>query len=141
MLPAMRAHLYGLDEVPRRLAQVAETFDLGAVMKRSFGTLSAGQKTRVALAKAMINEPELLLLDEPDNHLDLDGKGAEFDVGHCWLPDEIRPVIESVRLSRIVDGSARKEPAPSEMADRDWRAAPEDGLRPLMKLRKGQQES
>src|SRR5208282_6596341 len=51
---------------------LAETLDLGAILDRPSGELSAGQKTRVALAKALINTPDLLLLDEPTASLDPD---------------------------------------------------------------------
>ncbi len=65
-------HLYGVVGVDRRIADLAERFDLGSVLSRPTGSLSAGQKTRVALAKALLNEPELLLLDEPTASLDPD---------------------------------------------------------------------
>jgi len=68
-------------------------------------------------------------------HLDLDGTGAEYASGHCWLPGEIAPVIARIRLAETADGTGFKEPAPSELADRDWRADPADGLRPLRHLR------
>ena len=68
-------------------------------------------------------------------HLDLDGKGEEFKTGHCWLPEQIQPVIESARVGLLADGTGVKEPAPSEEPDREWRADPQDGLRPLKRMR------
>jgi sialic acid synthase SpsE len=68
-------------------------------------------------------------------HLDLDGKGEEYNAGHCWLPAQIGEVIKDVNKGFIADGSGIKEPAPSELPDRLWRADPSDGLRPLKELR------
>ncbi|HEY9078887.1 N-acetylneuraminate synthase family protein [Magnetovibrio sp.] len=68
-------------------------------------------------------------------HLDLDGEGEEFSAGHCWLPDQIAAVIENIETGFKADGDGIKQPAPSEMADRDWRADPDDGLRPLKSIR------
>ena len=70
-------------------------------------------------------------------HLDLDGKGDEYKSGHCWLPDEIAPVIDAVKSGFLADGNGIKAPAPAEMADRDWRTDPADGLRPFKKIRLG----
>jgi ABC-2 type transport system ATP-binding protein len=64
--------LYGLRDVKRRMAQLAHEFELGDILDRAFGTLSAGQKTRASLAKALLNEPDILLLDEPTASLDPD---------------------------------------------------------------------
>ena len=68
-------------------------------------------------------------------HLDLDGKGAEYAAGHCWLPQEIAPVIARIRESLAADGTGFKGPQPSELSDRDWRADPQDGMRPLKHIR------
>ena len=68
-------------------------------------------------------------------HLDLDGKGEEYASGHCWLPDQIGAVIQDVNKAFLADGNGIKEPVPSELADRLWRADPSDGLRPLKELR------
>jgi sialic acid synthase SpsE len=68
-------------------------------------------------------------------HLDLDGNGAEYAAGHCWLPDEIAPVIARIRESLAADGEGFKGPQPSELSDRDWRADPNDGMRPLRHIR------
>lgn len=66
------ARLYGISDANTRLNELASELDLTALMHRRYGSLSAGQKTRVAMAKAMINHPELLLLDEPTASLDPD---------------------------------------------------------------------
>ena len=68
-------------------------------------------------------------------HLDLEGEGEEFGSGHCWLPQQIGPVIEAIRLGEQADGSGVKQPAAVELPDRDWRADPSDGLRPLQSIR------
>src|SRR5665213_2340934 len=68
-------------------------------------------------------------------HLDLDGEGAEYAAGHCWLPEEIAPVIARIRESLIADGNGFKGPQPSELSDREWRADPGDGMRPLHHIR------
>ena len=72
--------LYGIAKVGERIAQLAEDLDLGEFIDRPAGKLSAGQKTRVALAKALINEPDLLVLDEPTASLDPDT--ADWIRGH-----------------------------------------------------------
>src|SRR5229473_6569125 len=64
--------LYAVENLRERIEQLTTDLDLGDFLDRANGKLSAGQKTRVALAKALINQPELLLLDEPTASLDPD---------------------------------------------------------------------
>jgi ABC-2 type transport system ATP-binding protein len=69
---AVYAGLYSVARASRRIAELAAALDFQPLLDRHFGSLSAGQKTRVALAKALINHPKLLLLDEPTASLDPD---------------------------------------------------------------------
>jgi ABC-2 type transport system ATP-binding protein len=64
--------LYAVRELAERIAAIAGELDLTEFLDRPTGKLSAGQKTRVALAKALINAPDVLLLDEPTASLDPD---------------------------------------------------------------------
>ncbi|PCJ61012.1 MAG: ABC transporter [Rhodospirillaceae bacterium] len=66
------ARLYGVENAGERIATLAQDLDLGDFLHRPIGSLSSGQRTRVALAKAMLNTPALLLLDEPTASLDPD---------------------------------------------------------------------
>ncbi|WP_298214188.1 ABC transporter ATP-binding protein [Acidocella sp.] len=78
-------HLYNVARLGRRIGELAERFRLAGLLDRPAGDLSAGQKTRVALAKAFLNQPELLLLDEPTASLDPD------------MGDYVRTALEEYR--------------------------------------------
>ena len=66
------AQLYGVADIGQRIASLAAELDLVEFLDRATGKLSSGQKTRVSLAKALLNRPEVLLLDEPTASLDPD---------------------------------------------------------------------
>ncbi len=68
----MFGRLYGVAPLAQRIDEIARELKLDAFLDRPYGKLSAGQKTRVSLAKALINRPEVLLLDEPTASLDPD---------------------------------------------------------------------
>jgi ABC-2 type transport system ATP-binding protein len=74
-------HLYNVRGVAGRIAELARQLDLEPLLNRPAGDLSAGQKTRVALAKSLINRPDVLLLDEPTASLDPD----TGDLVRGWL--------------------------------------------------------
>ena len=64
--------LYAVEDLAGRIVALAAELDLGEFLDRPVGKLSAGQRTRVALAKALVNSPQVLLLDEPTASLDPD---------------------------------------------------------------------
>jgi ABC-2 type transport system ATP-binding protein len=64
--------LYDVDHLRERITELGHELELVDLLDRPTGNLSAGQKTRVSLAKALINTPDVLLLDEPTASLDPD---------------------------------------------------------------------
>lgn len=64
--------LYGLADVRGKIAQLVDDLAMSEFLERPFGQLSSGQRTRVSIAKSLLNEPELLFLDEPTASLDPD---------------------------------------------------------------------
>lgn len=66
------AELYEVTNPKARIAEIAKMLDLAPLLSRPSGRLSAGQKTRVGLAKSLLNDPEFLALDEPTASLDPD---------------------------------------------------------------------
>jgi len=79
------ARLYGIIDIPARIKTLSEDLQIDRFLNRPYGQLSAGEKTRVVLAKALLNEPELMLLDEPTASLDPD------------TADYVRGLLESYR--------------------------------------------
>jgi len=66
------ADLYGVERASMRIGELTAELDLADLLQRPYGELSAGQRTRVSLAKALLNRPDVLLLDEPTASLDPD---------------------------------------------------------------------
>lgn len=77
-----RASLYGLDkeQFNKRIDELDELLDIKSLMKRTFGKLSGGQKRRVDFARALLNNPEILILDEPTTGLDPQTRKTVWDV-------------------------------------------------------------
>lgn len=82
------ARLYRVDRPEDKIRELGRYFGIDELMGQRFLTLSAGQRTRVNLAKALLNDPEVLLMDEPTASLDPD------------IADRTLSLIESLRESR-----------------------------------------
>nr|TFG54509.1 MAG: ABC transporter ATP-binding protein [Hyphomicrobiales bacterium] len=117
--------LYGVGAIKDRINELAEKLDLKALLDRPLGELSAGQRTRVGLAKAFINRPKVVLLDEPTASLDPDTADwvrsylaqyareadATFLVASHNMP-EVERLCDQVlmmRAGRIVDRGSPKQ--------------------------------
>lgn len=119
------ARLYGVAKPADQIAYLAHELDLNTLLDRPLGELSAGQRTRAGLAKAFINQPELVLLDEPTASLDPDtadwvrGFLARYaDEAHATFFIASHNMLEVERLcdqvlmmkgGRIVDSGSPKE--------------------------------
>ena len=86
--------LFGVANAVERIDYVAENLQITALLDRPTGKLSAGQKTRVGLAKAFLNAPELLLLDEPTASLDPDTAD--------WIREKLRDYAKRRRATLLL---------------------------------------
>lgn len=77
-----RAALYGSTgkEAKQRIAHLAELLEFKDILNRTFGKLSGGQKRRVDVARALLNNPKILILDEPTTGLDPEARKALWSV-------------------------------------------------------------
>ena len=77
-----RAALYGITgkEAKQRIAHLAELLEFKDILNRTFGKLSGGQKRRVGVARALLNNPKILILDEPTTGLDPEARKALWSV-------------------------------------------------------------
>lgn len=82
------AHLYGVPDPRAKVSALLAAFDAAELADRMTGMLSSGQLTRVNLVKALLNDPEILLLDEPTASLDPD------------IADKVRALLRQARAAR-----------------------------------------
>ena len=82
------ANLYEVDKPGRKIDELLDYFEIAGSGSRRFGDLSAGQRTRVNLIKSLLNDPELILMDEPTASLDPD------------IADKTLSLIEELRRDR-----------------------------------------
>ena len=82
------ANIYAVKNKERKIDELIETFEIGNIEKTPIRSLSSGQITRVCLAKALLNDPEILFLDEPTASLDPD------------MADKTRTLLKRVRDER-----------------------------------------
>lgn len=84
------ARIYGVPDRKKKIADLMDLLEIGHLAKRVTGQLSAGESTRVNLVKAFLNDPELLMLDEPTASLDPD------------IADKVRKVVRKVQQERNI---------------------------------------
>ncbi len=79
-----RAALYGIGgaQFKKRLAELTELFDLAPILKRAVGKLSGGQRRRCDVARALVHEPDILILDEPTTGLDPQTRKSVYEIVH-----------------------------------------------------------
>lgn len=124
-----RASYYGLSksEIKERLSELSDTFDLSDVMNRRYASLSGGQRRRVDIARALINRPKLLFLDEPTTGLDPMTRRKVWEVIHELRRDTGLTVFltthymeETVNCDHVVildNGSVAAEGTPHQLKE------------------------
>jgi ABC-2 type transport system ATP-binding protein len=129
--------LYSVPDIKRRIAELARELELEPLLDRPAGQLSAGQKTRVALAKALVNAPDVLLLDEPTASLDPDtadwvrSRLERYRSERCatiLLASHNMPEVERLcdNVVMMKEGKIVDQGAPTELIARYGRQTMED---------------
>ncbi len=119
--------LYSIPNRKKRMEKIIDTFKLADLMKKRVGELSAGQKTRINLAKAFLNFPRVLLLDEPTASLDPDiakylrdfilEERKEYKVSMLFTSHNMREVEEICdRVIFINNGKIISNDTPAKLA-------------------------
>ncbi|MEC7150525.1 MAG: ABC transporter ATP-binding protein [Pseudomonadota bacterium] len=94
--------LYAVKDLNNRINEIASDLDIKSFFERKTGELSSGQKNRVSLAKALINKPEILLLDEPTASLDPDiGDFVRGYVQEYKLKNKVTILLASHNMSEV----------------------------------------
>ncbi|MDT7842314.1 ABC transporter ATP-binding protein [Streptomyces justiciae] len=115
-------------DVSRKVAEIAERVGLREILDAHPSTLSSGQKQRVSLARALIREPDVLLLDEPLSHLDAaqrdttrrELKRIQRDLGHTTIlvtHDQEEALSLADRIAVMKDGVIQQLGTPYEIYD------------------------
>jgi ABC-2 type transport system ATP-binding protein len=146
------AQLYAVADIEGRIASLAADLELTEFLDRQTGKLSAGQKTRVSLAKALLNRPEILLLDEPTASLDPDTadwvrsrlERYRIDHGATVLlashnMTEVERLCERVIIMKT--GRIEDDDTPQRLLDRYGRETLEQVFLDVARGRSGQREA
>ena len=115
-------HLESIETIKK----LTKTFDPNIKIGLSDHTRSIGVILR-AIHKYKVSAIEM--------HIDLDKKGVEFGAGHCWLPEEIKVLVQLINEGFLADGEKKLSITESEEKERLWRSDPYDGLRPIREIR------
>ena len=96
------AGLYGVKNINEKISELVNELRLNKFLKKKTGELSSGQKNRISLAKALINDPEILMLDEPTASLDPDtGDFVRSFIEHYSSKTNVTILLASHNMNEV----------------------------------------